>query len=222
MPNKRSGGRHRQKPEGFVDRLKRSTFNKAIGWTAFAGVNLVVGYYTYIPGTVCMVEQGAAELTDMGPRERVIADATSKATGEDIKVACVGPIMDKLMHMRGAWGAVPVDKYGDIVSGVAQLRRDVCSYVFDFRNGKDSFDAYKGALAPLHEAEHSGGIDDESDADCAALDHYLDFSRWIGRTARIAPEVWAEVEEDTRENHPEYYDRACFDRFAASLESQTA
>ncbi|HEX9153650.1 MAG TPA: hypothetical protein VF809_02415, partial [Candidatus Saccharimonadales bacterium] len=172
MSNEHSGSSHQQKSERFVDKLKRATFNRAVGCTAFVGVNLVVGYYTYIPGITSMAEQGAAELTDMSPRERVIADATSRATGENIKVACVGPIMNRLMHMHSVWGAVPVNKDGDTLSGVAQLRRDVCSYVIAFRNGEDSFDSYKGALVPLHEAAHSGGIDDESDADCAALDDY--------------------------------------------------
>jgi hypothetical protein len=222
MPTERLDDSYKPKPEGLTDRLRRISLRAAVGWTAFAAANLAVGYYTYIPGIVSVVEQGAAELTDMSPRERAIADATNKATGEGIKVACVGPIMDRLMHMQGTWGAVPVDKDGDTISGVAQLRRDVCSYVLAFRDGENSFEAYKGALVPLHEAAHSGGIDDESDADCAALDDYLAFSRSIGRTARIDPGVWAEVEEDTRDHHHEYYDRTCFDRFAVSLESQAA
>lgn len=216
----RHRGRHEAKNSSALDKLPSINATKALGRLVLGGALAWSLYEFMLPGMLGMPEVVVASMTDMTSRESAIAKATTKAVGTDMTIACVGPIMDRYMHIEGALGVTMTDKDGDTIPGTALLRRDVCNRIWRFRAGEDSFEAYQAALVPVHEGAHSNGIDDESDADCAALRDYLGFAQHIGRTAKIDPNVWQKVDDDTRLNHPDYYDEQCFADFAATLNSK--
>ncbi len=180
---------------------------KSAAWLGLGAVTAVV----LLPNILAEAEAFGAD--DMSPFEKSISVAAAGATGKQVGVACIDPVLDTALRYPDPFmwhwgyndtsGVTVATKNGDPIPA-ALLTRDTCHGLEDFRDGGNTTPGYRAAVATLAIVLTSDGGDGKSEhaVRCTAISDFDKFGEELrGPQQPLDPSLLESIKVEEQCDH---------------------